>query len=651
MVTFNYRSVNHWNPDLNRDGAANAMDKFPLRVRLFTDHEDFLKWPTGWPNHLADAGLNPATGGPVWDPLDPGYNIPDYIEGGAYIIDEGEAVYPLKLDDDPNEQDPHEMVSGAPGAYFVPFYYIISFGEAPYEMEFNLGYDPSYSGPGTAFDMTGTISPDTTIHASSGPNNFTASFDVPDGNYWAAARVTDNLGDSDVYMWAIDQVPCFPSDWVHTWGMSYYDYCYGSCADSQGNVYAVGYSADPAMGYDYGALIVKFNSAGDFVTAKKWGTTNYTEYCYGGVACDSNDNVFLNVRSYDSAGPGGADLAVVKFDSDLTCLGAKYWGYSGSDYAYGGIGIDSSDNVYIEGYVYNAPGGIGGYYDGAVVKFDNNLNFVDDKLCGTNYYDYYYNLFVDDNDEVFVSGYGYPFSGSSQYYDWCIVQMDDDLNKLNAITYGQTSYYDYGGQAVSDGDGNVYLLARTGSGQFSSYSYDAVVFKFNDSLVYQTGVWWGGSTYDYVQYYQPGDIADNGNVFMGGYSSSFSSTTYDFFVIEVDSAMNVVSEKVFDGSGSPYYCYGGMVSCAGNTPVLTGYRYDVTGNWIDPTTTYSGTPGTLVTNSTAIVGGRQQRDDDSRAADHGHLQRRQRRFGHRWRLLRLLRGQGLLRTDTVAPAA
>ena len=58
-------------------------------------------------------------------------------------------------------------------------------------MEFNLGYDPSYTGPGDAFDMTGTISPDTITHGSNGPNSFTASWDVPDGDYWAAARVTD----------------------------------------------------------------------------------------------------------------------------------------------------------------------------------------------------------------------------------------------------------------------------------------------------------------------------------------------------------------------------------------------------------------------------------------------------------------------------
>ena len=169
--------------------------------------------------------------------------------------------------------------SGATGSCGPTFYYLISFGEAPYEMEFNLGYDPSYSGPGDAFDMTGTIDPDTTTHASSGPNSFTAYFDVPDGDHWAAARVTDNLGDDNVYMWAIEPVPCYPMDWMHTWGRGSYDYCYGSTADSQGNVYAVGYSRDPVSPYDYGAMIVKFSAGGDFEGAAKWGVVGSTEYC------------------------------------------------------------------------------------------------------------------------------------------------------------------------------------------------------------------------------------------------------------------------------------------------------------------------------------------------------------------------------------
>ena len=34
VVTFDYRRVDRWNPDLNRDGTIDNLDKFPVRVRL-----------------------------------------------------------------------------------------------------------------------------------------------------------------------------------------------------------------------------------------------------------------------------------------------------------------------------------------------------------------------------------------------------------------------------------------------------------------------------------------------------------------------------------------------------------------------------------------------------------------------------------------
>jgi len=206
VVTFNYRSATRWNPDLNRDGSHDDMDKFPVRVRLFTDHEDYLKWDTGWPDHLQDAGLDPGTGGPVWDPEDPGYNVPDYLEGGAYIIDEGEPVYPLKIDDDPNEPDPKDMVAGSTNDYDVTFSYVIQFGQGPYTIDLQMGFDYNDIGPGeTELDAFGA-SGETDYAVDTWPGLGSHSSvmdctDLPDGDYYAAIRVTDNLGDQDVFIW------------------------------------------------------------------------------------------------------------------------------------------------------------------------------------------------------------------------------------------------------------------------------------------------------------------------------------------------------------------------------------------------------------------------------------------------------------------
>ena len=215
-MTFNYRACNAWNPDLNRDGVTDDLDKFPVRVRLFTDHEDFLKWPTGWPDHLPDAGINPATGGPIWDPLDPGYDIPDYIEGGAYIIDEGDAVYPLQIGDDPATVDPDETVEGGSNDYTVIFGYFIQYGNPNYVVDLQMGFDYADIGPGEdeldAFGDSGETQYGAATHTVSGTYSTTMHVTtIPDGDYLAAIRVTDanGSGDQAVYVWP-GLCPLFP---------------------------------------------------------------------------------------------------------------------------------------------------------------------------------------------------------------------------------------------------------------------------------------------------------------------------------------------------------------------------------------------------------------------------------------------------------
>jgi hypothetical protein len=221
VVTFNYRASVAWNGDMNRDGALDDMDKFPVRVRLFTDHEDYLKWDTGWPDHLQDAGLDPSTGGPVWDPEEPGYNIPDFLEGGAYVIDEGDAVYPLQIGDDPNTLDPYETVEGSSNDYTVQAGYYIEYGNPNYVVDLQMGFDYNDIGPGEteldAFGDSGETQFGVDTHTSSG--TYSTEMHVTtlaDGEYYMAVRVTDvdGTGDQEVYVWP-DLVPLFPDTaWV-----------------------------------------------------------------------------------------------------------------------------------------------------------------------------------------------------------------------------------------------------------------------------------------------------------------------------------------------------------------------------------------------------------------------------------------------------
>jgi hypothetical protein len=85
-VVFDYKKVKRWNGDLNRDGVIDSADKFPVRCRLFTEFDDYADWAGTWPDHLQDPGSDPDGIGWQYDG--------DFIEAGAYAVDEGSPIYP-----------------------------------------------------------------------------------------------------------------------------------------------------------------------------------------------------------------------------------------------------------------------------------------------------------------------------------------------------------------------------------------------------------------------------------------------------------------------------------------------------------------------------------------------------------------------------
>ncbi|MBN2081964.1 hypothetical protein JW859_07130, partial [bacterium] len=165
-------------------------------------------------------------GGPVWDPLDPLYNIPDYLEGGAYILDEGEPVYPLGVEDNPTEPDPLDLVFGSTGNYTVTFNYLVQYGQAPYTIDLQMGFDYNDIGAGeTALDAFGR-SGETDYGVAVEPANGALTTDMaidtlPDGDYYAAVRVTDSADPTAqaIFIWP-DMVTLAP-------GFLFREYCDG----------------------------------------------------------------------------------------------------------------------------------------------------------------------------------------------------------------------------------------------------------------------------------------------------------------------------------------------------------------------------------------------------------------------------------------
>jgi hypothetical protein len=188
VVAFEYNKIAAWNPDLNLDQDSNLAgdgpaDKFPIRCRLFTNYAQYSDsssttpgyQPYVWPNHEPP----PAS----------------YIEGGCYVVDAGQAVFPFRILDDPAMPDPADTVTGSNGNYQIIFSFILQSGVPSYSVQFELDPTPdmsfgdagsyvyqlglpfSFAAPGAqsiTFALNGAITP------------------PPAGSYWVALRGLDN---------------------------------------------------------------------------------------------------------------------------------------------------------------------------------------------------------------------------------------------------------------------------------------------------------------------------------------------------------------------------------------------------------------------------------------------------------------------------
>ena len=218
VVYFDYSTIPHWNPDLNRDGDDNSLgindtgDKFPVRVRLITEYSDYVLWDGTWPDHLPDPGIDPAEGGPIWydDEQDPPMyyaDWPDYLEGGAYVVDTGAPVYPLAVRPSRFADPPHLCVSGNTGDYEITFNYRIEYGTPQYTMDFNIGFEYTTADPLTSFGTRGISYYGMTTHSSAGENSYSVAGIAAPGEFpestdlYVAARVTDQSVPTQQAVW------------------------------------------------------------------------------------------------------------------------------------------------------------------------------------------------------------------------------------------------------------------------------------------------------------------------------------------------------------------------------------------------------------------------------------------------------------------
>ena len=323
--------------------------------------------------------------------------------------------------------------------------------------------------------------------------------------------------------------------WNITWGISELDVCSSIKLDSSGNIYLAGITKISGENY-YQLCLVKFNSLGIYQWSRTFGKIEkgglWTLYSSCGVAVDSLDNIYLS-GSTISLGTTNYDYCLVKYDSSGIQQWSKTWDLSEEDY-FSAIELDSSDNVYIAGSVYDS---IIEKQDTCLIKYDSlGVQQWNRTWGGDDWYDSYnfYDLTIDSNNNVYVAGVG--FQQVTNDYGMFIVKYDTSGNEHWNLTW-EGSDFDVCIAIALDSLNNIYLGGHTFGFPLGDYGWEIFVVKFGqsslpDTLSPNTEIISGPS----------GIISYNDVIFTWTGSDDITSTldlTYSYYLEGYDSSWSI----------------------------------------------------------------------------------------------------------------
>ncbi|MEW6493979.1 MAG: SBBP repeat-containing protein [Cyanobacteriota bacterium] len=166
--------------------------------------------------------------------------------------------------------------------------------------------------------------------------------------------------------------------WFTEVGSSAFDESYAVTVSNDGSVYAAGWSLGDFAQENAGAydgVLAKLDNDGQVEWTKQFGTADY-EWTWG-VDTDSQGNVYATGWTLGSLGgenAGSYDVFLTKYDPQGNQVWIQQFGTAGDDEAFR-INIDSNDNIFLTGYTDNSLGGTNaGSYDAWVAKYDTDGN-------------------------------------------------------------------------------------------------------------------------------------------------------------------------------------------------------------------------------------------------------------------------------------
>lgn len=369
---------------------------------------------------------------------------------------------------------------------------------------------------------------------------------------------------------------------VTQFGTPTFDFAWDVKADSQGNLYSIGWTKGNLGGTNAGEddiWLAKFDPNGTQQWIQQFGTSGADGFYLGGIDIDANDNIFLTGYtngSLEGTNAGSFDTWVARYDTMGNQIWLQQFGTSGTDYSTD-LTVDDSGNLYVTGFTEGSLGGVNsGAIDAWVAKLDLNGTLQDFSGPPTEFTD-----ITGDrrgNKLSAATSASARTSGNSTNYRINGLEGNDELVGLNG---NDSLIGGVGGDTLIGGAGNDTLMGGAGNDTLTGGS-GADRFMFNTGAAFTSkdlGV-------DTITDFEAGDrIVLSKSTFTALRSSAgegFSSET-DFAVVSGanparSSAMivyNLDDGKLFynpNGTTGGYGNGGTIATLTGN-PVLTANSF------------------------------------------------------------------------------
>jgi len=290
---------------------------------------------------------------------------------------------------------------------------------------------------------------------------------------------------------------------ANTWGKAGDDKGEGIAKTSDGGVVVTGYTNSAGAG-GYDMFIAKYDASGNLTWNKTWGG-NCDDYGFSVV--QASDGGYLATGETCTYGVEG-DVFIVKYDSAGNFLWNKIWG--GADEEWANSIINTSDGGFVvDGATYSF--GSSGSADIFILKYDASGNLIWNKTWGGSEWE----SPVSANSIIQTSDNGYALTAITYSYgagesDLVLLKFDSSGNLTWNKTWGSGTYD--GGFSVLQTADSGYLV--TGYSDYN-LSYDNMLLvKFTSTGTVSWSKTWGGNDY-YSEAYSITKVSDGGYVVMG----------------------------------------------------------------------------------------------------------------------------------------